>query len=307
MKTPSWFLNKNFISYSLLPLSFLYFVFSKLVYFFRLPFKIKSKRKIICIGNIFAGGIGKTPIVLTIAKKLKIPVVMRGYKKKKNDIGDEAKIFKNAKVDVFVGSRKINIKTLNNFNSNKPILMDDGFQNSSIKKDISILVFDENVGLANGFVLPSGPFRETLRAIRRSDAILIIEGKTNKLKEKLNKYKKPMFFVENKTLLPSIKYKKIIAFAGIGYPEKFFKSLSIKPFKTFSFSDHHDYTKKDLDNLILLAKKEKASLITTEKDWVKFSDSYKKKIKFATLDTKIENRFWIWLKGKINEDSKKYN
>ena len=112
MKTPSWFLNKNFVSYSLLPLSVLYFIFSKLVYFFRLPFKVKSKRKIICIGNIFAGGIGKTPIVLTIAKKLKIPVVMRGYKKKKNDIGDEAKIFKNANVDVFVGSRKLNIINL---------------------------------------------------------------------------------------------------------------------------------------------------------------------------------------------------
>ena len=307
MKTPSWFLSKNFISYSLLPLSFLYFIFSKLVYLFRLPFKVKSKRKIICIGNIFAGGIGKTPIVLAIAKKLKIPIVMRGYKKKKNDIGDEAKIFKNAKVEVFVGSRKINIKTLNKFNSNKPILMDDGFQNPTIKKDISILVFDENIDLANGFILPSGPFRETLRAIKRSDAIIIIKGKTNNLKEKLNKYKKPIFFAENKTLIPSIKYKKIIAFAGIGYPEKFFKSLSVKPFKTFSFSDHYDYRKKDLDNLIVLAKKEKASLITTEKDWVKFPDIYKKKIKFAILNTKIENKFWIWLKGKINEDSKKYN
>ena len=307
MKTPSWFLNKNFVSYSLLPLSVLYFIFSKLVYFFRLPFKVKSKRKIICIGNIFAGGIGKTPIVLTIAKKLKIPVVMRGYKKKKNDIGDEAKIFKNANVDVFVGSRKLNIKNLNKFNSKKPILMDDGFQNPTIKKDISILVFDENIGLANGFILPSGPFRETLHAIKRSDAIIIIKGKTNKLKERLNKYKKPIFFAENKTLIPSIKHKKIIAFAGIGYPEKFFKSLSIKPFKTFSFSDHHNYTKRDLDNLIDLAKKEKSGLITTEKDWVKFPDSYKKKIKFATLDTKIENRFWFWLKGKINEDSKKYN
>lgn len=307
MKTPEWFLNKNIISYSLLPLSILYFCFSKIVYFFRLLFVFKSNRKIICVGNIFAGGIGKTPIVLSIAKKLKLPVVMRGYKKKKKDIGDEAKIFKNAGIDVLVGSRKNNIRTLNFCDKDKPILMDDGFQNSTIKKDISILVFDEFIGLANGFILPAGPYREALSAIKRSDAIIIIKGITNKLEKKLNKYKKPIFFVENKTLIPPTKYQKIIAFAGIGYPEKFFNSLKIKPIKTFSFPDHYEYKNKDLDNLLDFAEKEKASLITTEKDWVKFPDDYKNKINFAILDTKIENKFWIWLKGKINDNSKKHN
>ena len=92
MKTPKWFLKKNLIAFLLLPVSWGYYIFSRLVYHVRKGGALKSRRKIICVGNILAGGVGKTPIVKQIANYFDAPVVMRGYKKSKstNNIGDEA-------------------------------------------------------------------------------------------------------------------------------------------------------------------------------------------------------------------------
>ncbi len=122
MKTPSWFLKKNLIAYALWPLSLVYYLISKIVYLIRKNQQSKTSNQksiVICIGNIFAGGVGKTPIVATVAKKLKAPVVMRGYRG-----GDEATMLKNQGLDVYVGDRNKNIRRIK-----KPtIILDDGFQ-----------------------------------------------------------------------------------------------------------------------------------------------------------------------------------
>lgn len=300
MKTPKWFLKKLPIAYLLLPVAVFYYIVSKVVYVFRLFYQKTSKRPVICIGNILAGGVGKTPIVAEIAKFLKSPVIMRGYKKDKNsdDIGDEAKMLQKAGINVYVGSRDKNIKLLNIQKSKTPIVMDDGFQNSTIKKDLSVLVFDENIGFGNGLLLPAGPLREPRSAVKRSDAVIIIKSNTDK-KLNLGGYHGPVFYATNKTIIPT--KKKFIAFAGIGYPQKFFNSLGTKPIETIGFPDHYQYKKSDLQKLYYLAKKSNAELITTEKDWVRLSSDDQKKIKFAKLETTIEPVFWNWLKEKTNE------
>ena len=300
MKTPKWFLKRNLISWSLCPLSLFYLIGSKIVFNFRKMHEYSSRRPIICFGNILSGGVGKTPIVRQVAKFFDAPVVMRGYKKsaKTGDVGDEAKMLSSDDILVHVGNRKSNLVLLNKQKSNTPIIMDDGFQNSSIKKDISVLVFDEAIGFGNGFLLPAGPLRETKKHVQNADAIIVIKNKNPRKKFALPTGI-PIFYAENKTVSPYPKGERLFAFAGIGYPKKFFNSLTGVVARR-GFGDHYQYTEKDIEGLFESAKRKKAKLVTTEKDWVRLPADVREKIKFARLETKIDDRFFDWLKGKLN-------
>ena len=300
MKTPKWFLKKNLFSVLLIPVSWVYYVFSRLVYYLRCSGAMKSRRKIICVGNILTGGVGKTPIVRQIANYLDAPVVMRGYKMNKstNSIGDEAEMLARAGLAVHVGDRKSNIILLNNQNDAVgPIVMDDGLQNPTIAKDVSIIVFDQGIGYGNGFLLPAGPLRTPKKSAGKVDAIIVIRNQIPKKNFKLPK-NVPVFYADNKTISPYDDTQKLVAFAGIGYPGKFFKSLN-NVVATRAFADHYQYTDDDIKGLIDLAKKHNAKLITTEKDWVRLPVQIRDDIKYAKLDTVIENRFWDWLKEKL--------
>jgi len=300
MKTPKWFLKKNLFSVLLIPVSWVYYVFSRLVYHLRRSGAMKSRRKIICVGNILTGGVGKTPIVRQIASYFDAPVVMRGYKKSKNtnNIGDEAEMLARAGLAVHVGDRKSNVILLNNQNDAVgPIVMDDGLQNPTIAKDVSIIVFDQGIGYGNGLLLPAGPLRTPKKSAGKADAIIVIRNKTPKKNFKLPS-NVPVFYADNKTISPYEDDEKLVAFAGIGYPNKFFKSLN-NVVATRAFADHYQYTDDDIKGLIDLAKKHNAKLITTEKDWVRLPVQIRDEIKYAKLDTVIENRFWDWIKEKI--------
>ncbi len=300
MKTPKWFLKKNLFAILLLPVSWLYYLFSRIVYHIRKGGGLKSRRKIICVGNILAGGVGKTPIVKQIATYLDAPVVMRGYKRSKNtgDVGDEATMLARAGLAVHVGDRKSNIVLLNNQNDAVgPIVLDDGLQNPTIKKDISIVVFDEGIGFGNGFLLPAGPLRACKHNAKKADAIIVIRSKNPKKTFKLPDGV-PVFYAENKTVSPYEDGQRLVAFAGIGYPKKFFDSLN-NVVAVRSYPDHYDYTDEDIKKLFDLADKNRGKLVTTEKDWVRLPVQIKDKIKYARLDTVIENRFWDWIKEKL--------
>ncbi|MBP3545182.1 MAG: tetraacyldisaccharide 4'-kinase [Alphaproteobacteria bacterium] len=108
----------------------------------------------------------------------------------------------------------------------------------------------------------------------------------------------PVFYATNQTVSPYDEDEKLVAFAGIGYPKKFFNSLQNVVAKR-SFPDHYQYNATDIENLFMLAEKKCAKLITTEKDWVRLPVEIRDKIKYARLDTVIENRFYDWLKEKI--------
>ena len=299
MKTPWWFLSKNPVSVLLVPFSWIYWGVGRLVALVRSFRPLKSRRKIICVGNILAGGVGKTPVVRAIANRYGAPVVMRGYKKsdQTGNVGDEAMMLARTGLAVHVGDRRSNIILLNKQSDKTPIVMDDGLQNPTIKKDVSLVVFDEGLGYGNGFLLPAGPLREPRRAINRADAIIVIKNKNIKKKFSLP-VGIPLFYAENKTISPYDENQKVVAFAGIGYPRKFFGALK-NVVATRAFPDHWDYTDDDLNKLFALAKKHKAKLITTEKDWVRLPDAVREKIKYAKLETQIDDMFWKWIKDKI--------
>lgn len=299
MKTPWWFRHKTILACVLVPVSWLYYIISRTVYFVRSLRPLKSRRKIVCVGNILAGGVGKTPIVRAIANRLDLPVVMRGYKRsaKTGYAGDEATMLARDGLAVHVGDRKSNIVLLNKQKSVKPILMDDGFQNPTIKKDLSILVFDQGLGYGNGFLLPAGPLREPKQAAKKADAIIVVKSNKPKKNFKLPDGV-PVFYATNQTFNPYDEEEKVAAFAGIGYPKKFFKSLN-NVVGTRSFADHYQYTDEDIERLIMWADKKGAKLITTEKDWVRLPVQMQDKIKYAKLQTVIENAFYDWLKEKL--------
>ena len=306
MKTPRWFLRKGLIATGLLPLSLFYLWASRAVFRLRARQPLKSRRKIICVGNILAGGVGKTPIVRQIAEFLDAPVVMRGYKKsqKTGGVGDEAMMLSRYGLIVHTGNRKSNIILLNKQDSNTPIVMDDGFQNPSIEKDISIIVVDESFGFGNGFLLPAGPKREKLSAISRADAIIVMQYKDAKKKEFKLPDGIPVFYAKNTTVSPYGDNVRVVAFAGIGYPQKFFNRLK-NVVKKVSFADHYQYTDVDIKKLLGLAKKYNAKLLTTEKDWVRLPENVRDEIKYAKLETVIEKKFFVWLKEKLNGDFSK--
>lgn len=300
MKTPWWFLHKTPLAFLLLPISLVYYFFSRIVFLFRKINVYKSRRPIICIGNILAGGVGKTPIVRAVANFLDAPVVMRGYKKsaKTGNVGDEATMLMRDGLQIHVGNRKANLVILNKQASeNAPIVMDDGFQNPKIKKDVSVLVFDEGLGYGNGFLLPAGPLRETKKAFKRANAVIVIRNSKPRRGFFIPK-NIPIFYAKTQTFSPYETDEKLYAFAGIGYPEKFFSSLKNVVGKK-AFSDHYQYTDNDLEDLIKKAKNKKAKLVTTEKDWVRLPDWAKDKIKYARLDMNIDSAFFNWLKENL--------
>lgn len=289
----------------------------------------KAKPYIICIGNLTTGGVGKTPIVIEIANYLQnmgknVCILSRGYGGKidnskpilvkdekilidnANLVGDEVNLIsKNVKCAVVVCKNRLEGA---NFAYEKLkseiVVMDDGFSNRKIKKDLNILLFDTKKLTGNGFCLPLGPLREPLSETKRADKILFID-KNNKKNEKLDNFTSKLKIpysvckMENdkiyniKTGEVLSESKDIIAFSGIGSPEQFYEKLNNFNLKdTISFNDHVEYNQKTIDEIVEQAKKMNAKyILTTEKDMVKL-------LKFKN----IENIYVLKLKPKLNFD-----
>ena len=259
---------------------------------------IKTKNfpiPIICVGNIYLGGTGKTPLCIELHKILKKlgkkPVFVR--KKYKHYI-DEKKLLEqfNNVYENYNRADAIHDAVKNEFET---VIMDDGFQDFSIKKDFSIVCFNEKQWIGNGLTIPSGPLRESLNALNRADCVMI-NGKKNVVIEKkiLEKNKEIKIFytkyiIEN---INNFKKKKTICFAGIGNPENFFDLLrlnGVNIHEKIKFPDHYNFTKKDLDSLIKKSRENSAILLTTEKDYLRIDNEFRKNINFIKIKLEIEN------------------
>ena len=251
---------------------------------------------IICVGNIYLGGTGKTPFCIelfSILKDLnKNPAFIR---KKYKLFEDEIKLLEQ------VGRVYENKKRLNAIkdaikNKVDVALLDDGFQDFSIKKDLSIICFNEKQWIGNGLTIPSGPLRENLSALKKADCVIINGKKNNDIENKiLSKNEKiKIFYSKYKPQnIGDFQHKKVIAFAGIGSPENFFdllKDNKLNIVETIKFPDHHKYSEKELENLLNKIKENNAILLTTEKDYFRISQNYKKNIECLKIKVEIENK-----------------
>lgn len=293
MKTPKYWQSNSFTSKILSPLGFLYGLMTQLRLKLKSPHKVSIP--VVCIGNITAGGTGKTPVSISIAKLLATEMyhpffVSRGYggklqdvivnnkKHTAKDVGDEPLLL-SKQAPVVVNANRYAAAQKAVEQGADIIIMDDGFQNPSLHKDLSFLVFDGNYGIGNGKIIPSGPLRETLEnGIKRADAIIILGKDKHDLAKRCGL---PAFFGHTEAVQTTINNQDVVAFAGIGHPQKFYHTLKQQGFnvvKTIDFPDHHFYTREELENIINEAKKLNAQIYTTSKDFVKIPPLYSQDI-----------------------------
>ena len=271
-----WTKPRSFITLILLPITFLVFIFILLK-------KIINKAEkfnipVVCIGNIYMGGTGKTPLSLLLAKELRIlgkkSVIIKKFYK---DHKDEHLLIKKRGIPLILEKNRADSLKLAEKEFDIAIL-DDGFQDYKIIKDLNILCFHSKQLIGNGYIFPSGPLRERLSAVRRAQIVvingekdLIFENKLKKINSKIN-----IFYSKYKLVnQEDFKNKNILAFAGIGNPENFFNllmesGLNIK--KTIPFPDHYDFNKKEILEIIEKAKKQNYTILTTEKDFLRIKN-----------------------------------
>tara|TARA_B110000967_G_scaffold78870_1_gene81520 strand:- start:9525 stop:10454 length:930 start_codon:yes stop_codon:yes gene_type:complete len=290
-KPKFWNKKNSFISFIFFPLS----LFLQLILI--LLKKIKKKKKfkvpVICVGNIYIGGTGKTPLslkIVEILKKLKIKTAI--IKKSYVEHDDEFQLITSKQVALFKKpSRSMAIRDAidNGFDC---VVLDDGFQDSSIIKDLNILCFNEKQLIGNGMTLPSGPLREPFSSVKRSQIVVINGKKNDQFEKKINNISKKISIHYSKYLpinTEKFRDKDLFAFAGIGNPENFFDLLednNLRIVKKISFPDHYNYSFNELDDLINISIKNNLKLITTEKDF--FRIKHFKLPQIECLNVKIE-------------------
>ena len=265
---------------------------------------------VICLGNLVMGGAGKTLVGLNLIQHLiamdRTPhVIIRGYGGSldgpaqvdkqthiHHEVGDEALLYANI-APTWIGADRVASAKKAVEAGADVIVMDDGFQNPSLAKTISLLVFDGNYGIGNGYGFPAGPLREILSTgIKRADAVIGIGQLPQTILSAAKD--KPVFTADTIALGNSddIKGKRVLAFAGIGRPQKFFDSLVVAGadiVETRSFPDHHNYTDAEIHNLQKEAASKSAQLVTTAKDHVRLSPEIKNLVTAFHVDIKWQN------------------
>ena len=282
-------------------------------FFFKYYPKINNKKIIsICVGNVYLGGTGKTPTTIklyNLMRKLekKIAVGKKFHPSQQDEVNMLKKktflISKKSRNEILEDAVKL---------GKKIVIFDDGLQDKYIDYDIKFVCFDNLSGFGNGNLIPAGPLRECLSSIKRFDAVFIkkIKKKNQKLINVIKKINPKIrifntqFKIKNKKNFDLS--KKYLVFSGIGNSDSFYKFLineSFKIAKFFNYPDHYRYTNDDFKKIIDIAKKQSASIITTEKDFTKIPKKYKKKIRYIKVNLIIENEFNLikFLKSKIDE------
>lgn len=247
---------------------------------------------VLCIGNYHTGGAGKTPTVLALAQLLRdlgeTPVVLsRGYggrlrgpvmvdpvRHAAADVGDEPLMLART-IPVAVARDRLNGVALARSQGASVILMDDGFQNPAVAKDASLIVIDANRGLGNACVFPAGPLRAPLhQQLARTDALIVIGTGTaaNPVAAEIAARGRPVLSAHLKPTaasLTALAGKRVLAFAGIGDPGRFFRTLragGIEVVRERAFADHHPFSQGEIEALIAEATRDGLTPVTTEKD-----------------------------------------
>ncbi|HEV2560885.1 MAG TPA: tetraacyldisaccharide 4'-kinase [Rhizomicrobium sp.] len=267
----------------------------------------RSKAKVICVGNLTAGGSGKTPVAIAIARalierNLRVIFLSRGFGGRRHgaafvdpkndcaaDVGDEPLLLAGS-APVIVSRDRAAGARLADAEGADVIIMDDGHQNFSVAKDLSLVIVDAKAAFGNGRILPAGPLRESAsQGLSRADAVVLVgEGAPS-----LNGFAKPVLRAR---LVPAdgaeLRVARVVAFAGIGRPEKFFETLhalGAEIVETCSFADHHAYTAAEVARLKRKAANARAMLVTTEKDHVRLTAAERAGIAFLPVRATFED------------------
>lgn len=272
-----------------------------------------SPLPVICVGNVTMGGSGKTPVVHALIKLLlemnrEPAVLLRGYGgslrgpvwvtgQAVHQVGDEALLHIAHAPTMLARDRASGAAKIEENPKITHIVMDDGMQNPGLKKDVSLLVVDGNSAFGNGRIFPAGPLREPSdSAIKRSDAMILIGEDKHDLASTYE-FALPIFKASIVPQIPKLfKGLPVIAFAGIGHPEKFFATLEQHGailFDRTAFPDHHVYNEKDVRTLVEKSQKANIPLVTTRKDWVRLPPRYQSAVEVLDVELHWENEIAI--------------
>ena len=300
LKPKFWDKRLSFFPVLLMPLSviFRFFVFLKRNFSKVLKFDLH----IICIGNIYVGGTGKTPLSILISQELqkigKNPVIVKKFYK---DHFDEHKLIKKYFKNLYLHKNRsfaINEAKINGFQT---VILDDGFQEYRIKTDLNILCFNSNQLIGNGYTFPSGPLRESINSVRYAKIVVINGEKKEVFEKKLLQINKNLniFYSNYEPInIDEFRNKDVFALAGIGNPDNFFELLTkknVNVIKKLIYPDHYMLSKEELLNIIKESKLKNCTVVMTEKDY------------FRIKDYNLENIYYLKLELKINEKAKFIN
>ena len=304
MKTPAfWYEPEALLGKLLAPLGWLYARATAWRLASLHPWK--APIPVICVGNLTAGGAGKTPVVRDLAARLTAMgrqpgILSRGYGGRLDgplrvdpavhsarDVGDEPLLLAKDTPCWIAADRKAGAHAMI-LAGIDIIVMDDGLQNPALAQTLKLIVADGATGFGNGRSIPAGPLREPVdTGIARADALIVMgedrHGITQTFSKQLSILQANVN-IEDSDWLSAI---KVVAFAGIGRPEKFRASLAAAGTEVVafrSFADHHPYTQAELTALSAEAARLGAQLVTTGKDWVRLDSKWKHKIKSVEID-----------------------
>lgn len=295
-----WYTKPNiFLKIILKPLSLIYGFFADRNH--RKSHRYNSAESIvIAVGGITAGGAGKTMVVKAICEILQdnqqnVAVISKGYGRSSgqtllvdqvqhnyHDVGDEPLILSKVAPVYVANDRAEAAKLAESQQKFDFFILDDGLSQRRLKPDIKILVVDAKQKFGNGELLPLGPNRLNFKKIESEIDIIIIVGTCTA--EELHISTPEKIIYADVTIKTKKMSQNVIAFCGLGYPQKFFASLiDMNVVKCYAFPDHYQYTDKDIEKLLEESTRLNASLITTEKDIVKISKQYRKHITVADV------------------------
>lgn len=265
---------------------------------------------VICVGNLTAGGTGKSPVAAALRDMLserfpgkRIATLSRGYRGRLDgpvkvdftqhtaaDVGDEPLMLASGG-EAWIGADRTAAGKAMEGDGVDIIIMDDGHQNPALYKDVSLVVVDSEAGFGNGHVIPKGPLREPVTAgLARADAV-IVTG-TDEIPQAIAGSGLPVIRAGIRPTAPLLP-QDYVAFAGIGRPEKFFdtlEALGSKPVDAIPYPDHHTYSDSDLRYLHDLANSYSAQLVTTEKDFVRLTETQRNGIVTLPIRAEFEDR-----------------
>ena len=285
----------NFFSYILIPIT----IFFKIIVSLKPKSKIKIKDiKTICVGNIYLGGTGKTSLAIKIKeiltkKNIKTCFVKKFY----TNQFDEQKLLKSYG-RLFVANKRIDALNQAVKENYAVAILDDGLQDYSINYDMSLVCFNTINWIGNGMTIPSGPLRESLNMLKNYNNIFLngvnedtleIEKKALKINPNINIHKSKYI---PKNLNEFNINSNYLVFSGIGNHKTFISMLKehrFKIFKDLEFSDHYNFTDRDLDKIINLAETLNCKVITTEKDYYRLDEKYHESIKFIKSELKLDD------------------
>ena len=265
--------------------------------------------KTICVGNIYVGGTGKTPLVNNLAshfkKKFKTYVIKKNY----TSHLDEKKLLELKHKVIFEKTRLLSLSKAEQKKA-ELVIFDDGLQEKMINYDLKIVCFNSLKLDGNGLVIPAGPLRESLKSVKSYDIVLINGKITKETRYFIDKIKgiNPNIKIFTGRYVPknynNLKKKKFLIFSGIGNPHTFYetlKSLKIKFNEYKKFPDHYNYNESDLLKLKESAKINGCELLTTEKDYLRIKKSFRKNVNFLKVDLLIDQqkKFYKYLNEKL--------